>query len=314
MSPNNTRAKPFRGDKAMTAQMVAALSAATLAFRDMAVGLGARLLEAGNDPATWVLIDEQLLFVSHECRTLADTAERWRRQGKVPPDQWLAFCNRAKAVHDKVSAWETALKVAGSLVLLNQKKWVDWRSEECGADGGGDGSGKRWVAASVATAFRRRGALVGRESLGQSTRDGAAGNRAPWADRSVDHRRHGFSQAGRHSVGVARQYCGQLGKQDNCSIANHHASLPVAYQLYLPKDWAKDRARRRKAGVPKEISFKTKPQIVRRPCGGDWSVGVHEAAGRGPSTCSPAARFLGLAPSASARPQSGLSHLNHRSG
>jgi SRSO17 transposase len=68
----------------------------------------------------------------------------------------------------------------------------------------------------------------------------------------------GFPKQGLHSVGVARQYCGQLGKQDNCqfavslSIANHHASLPVAYQLYLPKDWAKDRARRRKAGVPKE--------------------------------------------------------------
>src|SRR5271170_7690451 len=78
----------------------------------------------------------------------------------------------------------------------------------------------------------------------------------------------GFPKQGRHSVGVARQYCGQLGKQDNCqvavslSIANHHASLPVAYQLYLPKDWAKDRARRRKAGVPKQISFKTKPQIA----------------------------------------------------
>ena len=63
-----------------------------------------------------------------------------------------------------------------------------------------------------------------------------------------------FPKQGRHSVGVARQYCGQLGKQDNCqvavslSIANHDASLPVAYQLYLPKDWAKDRARRRKTG------------------------------------------------------------------
>ena len=50
----------------------------------------------------------------------------------------------------------------------------------------------------------------------------------------------GFPKQGRHSVGVARQYCGQLGKQDNCqvavllSIANHHASLPVAYRLYLP--------------------------------------------------------------------------------
>ncbi len=78
----------------------------------------------------------------------------------------------------------------------------------------------------------------------------------------------GFAKQGRHSVGVTRQYCGQLGKQDNCqvavslSIANHGASLPVAYQLYLPKEWAQDRARRRKAGVPKEIRFKTKPQIA----------------------------------------------------
>jgi SRSO17 transposase len=55
----------------------------------------------------------------------------------------------------------------------------------------------------------------------------------------------GFPKQGRHSVGVARQYCGQLGKQDNCqvavslSVANHHASLPVAYRLYLPKDWGR---------------------------------------------------------------------------
>ena len=50
----------------------------------------------------------------------------------------------------------------------------------------------------------------------------------------------GFPKKGRHSVGVARQYCGQLGKQDNCqvavtlSVANHVASLPIAYRLYLP--------------------------------------------------------------------------------
>jgi SRSO17 transposase len=78
----------------------------------------------------------------------------------------------------------------------------------------------------------------------------------------------GFPKQGRHSVGVARQYCGQLGKQDNCqvavslSVANHHASLPVAYQLYLPEEWAADRERRRKTGVPEEISFKTKPEIA----------------------------------------------------
>jgi SRSO17 transposase len=78
----------------------------------------------------------------------------------------------------------------------------------------------------------------------------------------------GFPKQGRHSVGVTRQYCGQLGKQDNCqvavslSVANHHASLPVAYRLYLPQDWAEDRKRRRKAGVPEEISFKTKPEIA----------------------------------------------------
>jgi SRSO17 transposase len=77
-----------------------------------------------------------------------------------------------------------------------------------------------------------------------------------------------FPKQGRHSVGVSHQYCGQLGKQANCqvavtlSIANHDASLPVAYRLYLPKAWAEDQARREQAGVPAEISFKTKPEIA----------------------------------------------------
>jgi SRSO17 transposase len=78
----------------------------------------------------------------------------------------------------------------------------------------------------------------------------------------------GFPKKGKHSVGVARQYCGQLGKQDNCqaavslSIANRQASLPVRYRLYLPQEWAGDAARRRKAHVPEEIVFKTKPEIA----------------------------------------------------
>jgi SRSO17 transposase len=77
-----------------------------------------------------------------------------------------------------------------------------------------------------------------------------------------------FPKQGRHSVGVQHQYCGQLGKQANCqvavslSIANHYASLPIAYRLYLPKDWAEDEARREKAHVPAAATFKTKPQIA----------------------------------------------------
>jgi SRSO17 transposase len=77
-----------------------------------------------------------------------------------------------------------------------------------------------------------------------------------------------FPKQGRHSVGAAHQYCGQLGKQANCqvavslSLANHDGSLPVAYRLYLPKVWAEDRNRRGKAGVPEEITFKTKPEIA----------------------------------------------------
>src|ERR1019366_9416609 len=59
----------------------------------------------------------------------------------------------------------------------------------------------------------------------------------------------GFPKKGTHSVGVTRQYCGQLGKQENCrvavslSLATEQASLPVAYQLYLPEIWAQERER-----------------------------------------------------------------------
>jgi SRSO17 transposase len=78
----------------------------------------------------------------------------------------------------------------------------------------------------------------------------------------------GFVKKGTHSVGVVRQYCGQVGKQENCrvavslSVATEQASLPIAWRLYLPEIWAKDRKRRKDVGIPEEISFATKPTIA----------------------------------------------------
>src|SRR5438874_1899284 len=78
----------------------------------------------------------------------------------------------------------------------------------------------------------------------------------------------GFPKKGQESVGVARQYCGQVGKQDNCrvavslSVATWNSSLPIAYRLYLPKEWAEDSERREETEVPKEVEFQTKPDIA----------------------------------------------------
>ena len=75
-------------------------------------------------------------------------------------------------------------------------------------------------------------------------------------------------KCGRHSVGVARQYCGRLGKQDNCqvavslSLATAEGSVPVDYQLYLPEEWALDAQRRRTAKIPDTVRFATKSQIA----------------------------------------------------
>src|SRR5262245_31103145 len=78
----------------------------------------------------------------------------------------------------------------------------------------------------------------------------------------------GFAKKGAHSVGVARQYCGRFGKTENCqiavtlSVANQAASLPIAYRLYLPQDWATDAARRKKTHVPEDVQFKPKSEIA----------------------------------------------------
>jgi len=78
----------------------------------------------------------------------------------------------------------------------------------------------------------------------------------------------GFPKKGIHSVGVTRQYCGQVGKQENCrvavslSVASWSSSLPIGYRLYLPKEWAEDADRREKTEVPEEVAFQTKPEIA----------------------------------------------------
>ena len=78
----------------------------------------------------------------------------------------------------------------------------------------------------------------------------------------------GFAKKGRHSVGVAHQYCGQHGKTENCrvavslSLATAAGSLPVSFQLYLPREWSEDAKRCRAGGVPREIGFATKGQIA----------------------------------------------------
>src|SRR4051794_39772065 len=90
----------------------------------------------------------------------------------------------------------------------------------------------------------------------------------------------GFPKKGRHSVGVTRQYCGQLGKRDNCqvavslSLANHAASLPVAWRLYLPLEWSADAERRAAAGIPETIGFLTKPEIALEQIRAAYAAGL----------------------------------------
>ncbi len=77
-----------------------------------------------------------------------------------------------------------------------------------------------------------------------------------------------FPKKGRHSVGVAHQYCGTLGKQANCQVAvtvtlaNEAVSVPAAERLYLPAEWARDRTRRRLAKIPPTVTFRPKWQIA----------------------------------------------------
>jgi len=76
-----------------------------------------------------------------------------------------------------------------------------------------------------------------------------------------------FPKSGRNSVGVDRQWCGRLGKVENCQVAIYlgyvscHEHALVDTRLFLPKEWAKDQERRQKAGVPLEVRFRTRHQL-----------------------------------------------------
>ena len=140
------------------------------------------------------------------------------------------------------------------------------RAQERGTFGGGDGAGAGGGTASIAVAFRRRGRLVGRTRVGEGARDGIAGDRAAWRDLGLDHRRHELSQAGAAFGGggaavlrSARQ-AGQL-PSGGVIVAGQSPCEPASsLAADLPQEWADDPARRRKAGVPEDLVFKTKPE------------------------------------------------------
>lgn len=77
----------------------------------------------------------------------------------------------------------------------------------------------------------------------------------------------GFVKQGKHSVGVQRQYCGRVGKKENCQVGvflvgvTPAGSALLEQQLYLPETWANDAERRKKTSVPEDLAFQTKPQI-----------------------------------------------------
>ncbi|MFO1350515.1 MAG: IS701 family transposase [Gammaproteobacteria bacterium] len=93
----------------------------------------------------------------------------------------------------------------------------------------------------------------------------------------------GWPKKGKYSVGVARQYCGQVGKKENSQVAvslslvNTQASVPIAFRLYLPQAWAEDEARRARVGVPPQVKFATQPALSLQQIEAALSAGVEKA-------------------------------------
>lgn len=108
----------------------------------------------------------------------------------------------------------------------------------------------------------------------------------------------GMQKKGQQSVGVAQQHCGPSGKQENCkvvvSLSSPVASLPAGWRLTMPEQWARERERQRRAGMPEEIEFETRPEIalglIRRAVEEDVPAGVVLADASGTGSLSRAAR------------------------
>ena len=107
----------------------------------------------------------------------------------------------------------------------------------------------------------------------------------------------GWVKQGRHSVGVSRQYCGAVGKNANCQVAvevtvsDGWAAAPIAGQLYLPEAWAEDAQRRKKAAVPPQMVFKTKPELGLELIEQALSEGVERAPVLGDAVYGDSGRF-----------------------
>jgi SRSO17 transposase len=90
----------------------------------------------------------------------------------------------------------------------------------------------------------------------------------------------GIVKDGKHSPGVKRQYSGTLGKVGNCQVTvsvhavGERGTLPLGWSLYLPEEWCDERERRRKAKIPDEVCFETKPELAAGVCGAasGWEI------------------------------------------
>ena len=130
-----------------------------------------------------------------------------------------------------------------------------------------------------------------------------------------------FAKKGAKSVGVARQWCGRLGKVENCQVGVYmgyvsrieHALVNI--RLYLPEEWTKDRARRKEAGVPKEVGFRTRHELALEMLAESGRT-VAARLGRGGRRDGPAVGFPpGIAGARRALPAGGaLEHTDPRPG